>query len=73
MFLKYSIIWLQPSTRVRENRELEEETVTEFIVEQDEEVENIPEGDDDMWMLDIEEDDALLAASCDSNGEHGIH
>ena len=58
---------------MRENRELEEETVTEFIVEQDEEVENIPEGDDDMWMLDIEEDDALLAASCDSNGKHGIH
>ena len=58
---------------MRENRELEEETVTEFIVEQDEEVENIPEGDDDMWMLDIEEDDALLAASCDSNGELGIH
>ena len=58
---------------MRENRELEEETVTEFIVEQDEEVEIIPEGDDDMWMLDIEEDDALLAASCDSNGKHGIH
>ena len=58
---------------MRENRELEEETVTEFIVEQDEEVEIIPEGDDDMWMLDIEEDDALLAASCDSNGELGIH
>jgi len=59
--------WL--STRVRENRELEESEVKEFVVEK-EEVEEmvIPEEEDDAWMLDIDQDDALLlAAACDSN------
>ena len=33
----------------------------------------IPE-EDDTWMLDIDQDDALLlAAACDSNGEHDMH
>ena len=61
--------------RVRENRELEEGTVVEFVVEKEEEEEIvIPEEDDDTWMLNIDDQDAvLLAAACDSNGEHGMH
>ena len=61
--------------RVRENQELEESEVEEFVVEKEEEEEMvIPEEEDDAWMLDIDQDDALLlAAACDSNGEHGMH
>ena len=61
--------------RVRENMELEESEVEEFVVEKEEEEEMIiPEEEDDAWMLDIDQDDALLlAAACDSNGEHGMH
>ena len=58
--------------RVRENKELEESTVIEFVVEKDEEEMVIPEEDDDTWMLD-DQDAVLLAAACDSNGEHGMH
>ena len=60
--------------RVRENQELEESEVEEFVVEK-EEVEEIiiPEEEDDAWMLDIDQDDTLpLAAACDSNGMHNI-
>jgi len=56
--------WL--GTRVRENKELEESTVIEFVVEKDEEEMVIPEEDDDTWMLD-DQDAVLLAAACDSN------
>ena len=57
---------------MRENRELEESTVIEFVVEKDEEETVIPVEDDDTWMLD-DQDAVLLAAACDSNGEHGMH
>ena len=61
-------------SRVRENRELEECKVTEFVVEKEEGEEVvIPEEEDDTWMLDYDDQDAvLLAAACDSNGEHDM-
>ena len=63
-----------PTIRVRENRELEEGTVIEFVVEKEEEEEMVIPEEDDTWMLNIDDQDAvLLAAACDSNGEHGMH
>ena len=73
-WVSFLLIFTNYFIRVRENRELEEGTVIEFVVEKEEEEEMVIPEEDDTWMLNIDDQDAvLLAAACDSNGEHGMH